>query len=72
MNYESAKIIALADQYVDNNHDTEPIDTDKYGEQKLLQAVFKNATRLKNYHFVLSDGNTGQVLAKIQKITNVL
>ncbi|MFZ6688625.1 DUF6765 family protein [Undibacterium sp. SXout11W] len=55
MDYTTAKITALASQYVDNNPITRPVDDETMA--KLLESPLKNQQQLKWYHFTLSDDN---------------
>jgi hypothetical protein len=58
LDYESARIIALADQYIDNNRDTEALDESNILTKAL--SITWNQDNLAKYHFVLwqtgSDG----------------
>ncbi|GAC1421132.1 MAG: hypothetical protein NVSMB6_22790 [Burkholderiaceae bacterium] len=64
VDYNAARIIALGDQFVDNNPLTEPIDEDKYGNEQLIKSIFDNQERLKDYHFTLSDSVTGKTASQ--------
>ena len=58
MDYEEARITALASQYVDDNPMTRPLD-----ERNLITkgiSAFKNHMQLVSYHFVLSDSSDAQ------------
>jgi RHS repeat-associated protein len=55
--YDDARTIAQADQYIDDNPLTRPIDVDVTGSPSYINTVLNNAQRLKYYHFTLSDDN---------------
>jgi RHS repeat-associated protein len=55
INPDTARVIALADQYVDNNVATKPLDDSN--TFTTLWSITGNQTRLLDYHFVLSNSN---------------
>ena len=56
------RTLALADQFVDNNEVTRPVDDD-HGSFEFVQSIFHNQQQLKDYHFVLA-GADGKTLAQ--------
>ncbi len=58
VDYEAARTIALATQYVDNNEATRPVDGTNW--MTTVGSIFVNQPKLLSYHFVLSntDGKT--------------
>lgn len=65
-NYDEARTISLADQYIDDNPLTRPIDVDITGNPSYIKTIFNNAQRLKYYHFTLSDDN-GQTMPQYRR-----
>lgn len=61
MDYEQARITALASQFVDENPITRPVDDESM--LKLLGSPLKNQQQLKWYHFTLS-GDDGKILTQ--------
>ncbi len=59
VSYDEARTIALADQYVDNNPLTEPLNSSSWLTK--IGSIFVNQERLLSYHFVLS-GSDGKTL----------
>lgn len=55
MDYEHARITALASQYIDDNPMTRPLDDADLGTK--VESAFKNHLQLVSYHFVLSDSS---------------
>ena len=53
LDYESARVTALASQFVDDNEITRPMDDESMA--KLLATPLKNKQQLKWYHFTLTD-----------------
>lgn len=60
VSYDDAKVIALADQYVDDNPDTKPLDESTLSSE--IGSITKNTEALVDYHFALS-GSTGKTVA---------
>ena len=53
VDYNEARVIALATQYIDDNPDTRPLDETDLGTK--AGSITKNQQALLTYHFVLSD-----------------
>lgn len=62
MDYEAARVTALASQFVDDNPITRPVDDATM--LTMLASPAKNQQQLLRYHFTLSDSSTGKTLPK--------
>ena len=66
LDYDTARTVALAAQYVDDNPQTKPVENLPLTKVVNPAVVFWNQEQLLRYHFVLSNHDTGKVSAAYQ------